>query len=86
MKRTTIFLPDDLARQLLETAIRMKRRQAEIVRDALSAYLDGHAAPFPKSVGMGTGLHPEVNSENVKEWVRQTWGRERDEQQRRESC
>jgi hypothetical protein len=51
MKRTTIFLTEDLERRLQETARRTRRPQAEIVRDALSQYLHGQTRPWPRSVG-----------------------------------
>lgn len=44
MKRTTVVLPDDLARLLELEASRSNRSAAEIVRDAVASYLRGDAA------------------------------------------
>lgn len=79
MKRTTIFLTDDLEQLLQETARRTHRPQAEIVRDALSQYLLAQPRPWPRSIGVGSHTEPAVTSENVKEWVRTRWRRALDE-------
>ncbi|GAC1470853.1 MAG: hypothetical protein PVSMB7_22040 [Chloroflexota bacterium] len=78
MKRTTIFLTDDLEQMLQETARRTHRPQAEIVRDALSQYLRAQPRPLPRSIGVGANAEPSVTSENVKEWVRDRWQQELD--------
>lgn len=79
MKRTTIFLTDDLERLLQETARRTHRPQAEIVRDALSQYLGAQPRPWPRSIGVGSNAEPDVTSETVKGWVRERWQQELDE-------
>jgi predicted transcriptional regulator len=79
MKRTTIFLTEDLERRLQETARRTRRPQAEIVRDALSQYLHGQTRPWPRSVGVGENADRAVTSENVKGWVRERWRQEMEE-------
>jgi predicted transcriptional regulator len=79
MRRTTIFLTEDLDRQLQEAARRAHRPQAEIVREALAQYLRAQARPWPRSVGMGKNDDPSVTSNNVKEWVRDTWRHDMEE-------
>jgi Ribbon-helix-helix protein, copG family len=73
MKRTTVFLTDDLEHLLQEAARRAHRPQAEIVRDALTQYLRAHPRPWPRSLPMGENSDPSVTSENVKDWVREQW-------------
>lgn len=46
MKRTTIFLPESLERQLQQFARHQDRPVAEIVREALTAHLDANRLPF----------------------------------------
>jgi len=46
MKRTTIFLPESLERQLQHFARSQDRPVAEIVREALTAHLEAHRKPF----------------------------------------
>jgi hypothetical protein len=73
VKRTTVYLTDDLDRLLQETARRTHRPRAEIVRAALSQYLGAQPRPWPRSVGMGTDTDASVTSDNVKQWVRDQW-------------
>lgn len=73
MKRTTIFLTDELEQGLHEVARRRQRPQAEILREALSQYLQAQERPWPRSVGMGSDSDPSVTSNNIKEWVREQW-------------
>lgn len=46
MKRTTIFLPESLERQLQHFARQQDRPVAEIVREALTAHLEANRQPF----------------------------------------
>lgn len=73
MKRTTIFLTDDLEHLLYEVARRTDRPRAEIVREALSQYLRDQPRPWPRSVGMASNPDESLRSDNVKEWIREQW-------------
>jgi hypothetical protein len=48
MKRTTIYLPDDLKAALERTAAATGTSEAEIVRGAVAAATAEHASPHPK--------------------------------------
>lgn len=48
MKRTTIYLPDELKAALERTAAAEGRSEAEVVRSALVAVTAGHAYPPPR--------------------------------------
>lgn len=76
MRRTTVFLTNDIERLLRETARRTQRPQAEIVREALTQYLRAQSRPWPRSIGMGNNPDPAVTSDNVSEWVRSQWQKE----------
>lgn len=76
MKRTTVFLTDELDGMLQETSRRMHRSRAEIVREALEQYLEHRQRPWPRSIGMGSNKDQSVTSENVKDWVRERWRHE----------
>ncbi len=71
MEKTTLYLPEPLQRELREAARREGRPQAELVRDALTAYLTGRPRPRPRSIGMLED--PELTSGNVKSWVHEQW-------------
>jgi metal-responsive CopG/Arc/MetJ family transcriptional regulator len=75
MHRTTILLPDDLDHQLSEAAKRRRSSRTEILRLALSAFLESEARPRPRSVGAGRRPSSAVTSENVKAVVRKEWRR-----------
>lgn len=47
MKRTTVYLPDDLKAALERTAAAQGKSEAEIVRSALAAATEKHAYPPP---------------------------------------
>ena len=46
MKRTTIFLPESLERQLQQFAKHHGRPVAAVVREALTKHLEAHQVPF----------------------------------------
>jgi len=73
MKRTTIFLSEELERQLVETARRTHQPRAELVRRALEIYLANEVRPRPTSLGLGRSPDASVTSENAKRWVRRRW-------------
>jgi plasmid stability protein len=48
MRRTTIYLPDDLKQALERTAAAEGRSEAEVVRSALATATAGHTYPAPR--------------------------------------
>jgi hypothetical protein len=48
MKRTTVYLPDDLKAALERTAAAQGKSEAEIVRSALTSATADHAYPPPR--------------------------------------
>jgi plasmid stability protein len=48
MRRTTLYLPDELKAALERTAAAQGRSEAEVVRDALAAATREHAHPRPR--------------------------------------
>jgi plasmid stability protein len=47
VKRTTIYLPDELKARLEAVARREGRTEADVIRDALAQALDGRVRPKP---------------------------------------
>ncbi len=72
MEKTTLYLPEQLQHELREAARREGRPQAELVREALGAYLHARPRPRPRSIGI-VDDH-ELRAENVKAWVHEQWG------------
>jgi len=62
MKRTTIFVPESLERDLQLWARREGKPVASVVRDALAAYLTGHrsGARLPSYAGIGDSGRRDV--------------------------
>jgi Arc/MetJ-type ribon-helix-helix transcriptional regulator len=48
MKRTTVYLPDELKAALERTAAAEGRSEAEVVRAAVAAATTAHASPAPR--------------------------------------
>jgi len=51
MKKTTVYLDEELAIALKDIAQREDRSKAEIIREGLSRYVDGRKRPLPSFVG-----------------------------------
>ncbi len=68
VEKTTLYLPTELQSRLRAAALSSRRPQAELVREALDAYLAERPSPRPRSVGMGAD--GELGSAAVKRWVR----------------
>ena len=73
--KTTLYLPDELERELREAARTTGRTQAAVVREALASYLAERRPLMPGFVGSaeGSGLDPAT----AKDWVRREWAEAR---------
>ena len=71
MEKTTLYLPTDLQRALQEQARRSGRPQAELVREALRAYLEGAASPRPRSLGLGEDAG--LSARESEAWLARRW-------------
>jgi hypothetical protein len=71
MEKTTLYLPGELQRSLAATAKREGRSQAEIVRDALSAYFSKGTPLRLQSIG--AGRDNEVTGATSEDWLRRNW-------------
>jgi len=71
MEKTTLYLEPELHRQLQEAARRQKRSQAQLIREAVAAYLVAQPRPWPRSIGMGED--GKLAGSEVKGWLRANW-------------
>ena len=69
--KTTIYLTDVQRRRLREVARRTGRRQADVIRSALDAYLDDGEPVRPRSIGAGSD--EELDAANTEAWLREHW-------------
>ncbi|MBI2212339.1 MAG: ribbon-helix-helix protein, CopG family [Acidobacteria bacterium] len=56
MRRTTIYLPDDLKKAVEDAARRDGRSEATVIREALESALKGRGAPRPRIPLVREGL------------------------------
>jgi predicted transcriptional regulator len=75
MEKTTIYLPDDLLAAYTAMSRQQRRPKAELMRDALREYAERRQQGIPGWVGM-VETDGEVNSTNVKDWLREHWNPE----------
>ncbi len=73
VQRTTLYLPIDLQRALRDEARRRGRPQAQLVREALHAYLSSQERPPVTSVGLGED--GAVSARDAEAWLEREWGR-----------
>ncbi|MGH7755817.1 MAG: ribbon-helix-helix protein, CopG family [Vulcanimicrobiaceae bacterium] len=70
MEKTTLYLSSELARGLADLARRTKRPKAEVVREALAAYLE--AAPRLALRSLAAGEDAEVSGATSEDYLRTT--------------
>ena len=73
MHKTTVYLSEDLQRELKEVARRTGRREAVILREALADYLRRQVRPQPRSIGSGEDV--ELAARDSEAWLRDQWDR-----------
>lgn len=73
MEKTTLYLSRDLQRALREEGRRAGRPQAQLIREALSEYLEKRPRPLPRSVGVAS--NGKVTGRRSEAWIRRQWGR-----------
>ena len=71
MQKTTLYLTEDIQRDLKDVARRTGRTEAELVREALTLYLGQQARPWPKSIGSASV--PGVDARDTEEFLRANW-------------
>ena len=72
LDKTTVYLTAELRRRLRDAARRSGRRQADVIRSALDAYLDEGQANRPTSIGAGEDGALEAG--DTESWLRERWG------------
>jgi predicted transcriptional regulator len=71
MDKTTLYLTPELRRRLRDAARRTGRRQADVIRSALDAYLDDGQAHRPQSIGAGEDA--TLEAADTEAWLRERW-------------
>lgn len=71
MRKTTLYLPEEMQRGLKDAAKRTGKSESLMIREALAEYLVKQAPPRPKIIGMvsdGT-----FDARNTKAYLRKHW-------------
>lgn len=71
LEKTTVYLPADTRRQLREVARRRNTTQAEVIREALSAFLASQDRPVLRSLGVAHST--EITGRSARSWLRENW-------------
>ena len=71
MKRTTIYFPEEMTLEIKTRAKQERRTEADLIREAVSAYLVNGKRPLPSIVGMGSG--GTVSGEESEDWLMSNW-------------
>lgn len=72
LEKTTVYLPAETRRQLSEVARRRNVTQAQLIRDALDAFLASQERPTLRSLGAGRST--EITGRTARQWLRENWG------------
>ena len=73
VEKTTIYLPPELRRALADHARRVKRPQAEIIREAIATHVG--AAPRPKMTFIGAGEDTQLSGASSESYLRERFGK-----------
>jgi len=65
MRKTTIYLPDELKKRIEKVARNVGKSEAEVIRDAIDAATQEAGAPAPRIPLMERGLGDPTIAENV---------------------
>jgi hypothetical protein len=71
MKKTTIYLPDQMALQIKAASVREKRTEAEIIRMALGDYFEKQQRALPSFVGMV--CDPDFQARDTDAYLDKHW-------------
>lgn len=74
MEKTTVYLTVEQQAQLDSLSKRMGRPKAELIREAVAAYVSDQPRPRPRTRAIvSSGL---VHSDQVEEWLEHNWVRD----------
>jgi hypothetical protein len=76
MTRTTVYLPLDLQRELRDESRRSGVPQAELIRAAVTSFLNGRVRPAPRSIGSGQSADG-LSARDSEAWLRDAWDKTR---------
>ena len=73
MKKTTIYLTDELVAGLDAISKKNSRPKAGLIREALAEYIIDEGPALPSWIGMIENDDGSLRSDNVDEWLKENW-------------
>ena len=55
LRKTTVYIEDEILRELKHLGNELRRSDAQMIREAIGAYVRSSSRPRPKSIGAWTG-------------------------------
>jgi hypothetical protein len=71
MKKTTLYIPEDLAISVAATAKRTGTSEAALIREAIATYIASVERPLPRSIGIASD--GTVQPEDIEDWIIENW-------------
>ena len=71
MKKTTIYIPEDLATTVSATAKRTGTSEAALIREAIATYVATLERPWPKTIGIVSD--GSLQSDEIEDWIDANW-------------
>ena len=72
MEKTTVYLSTNLQHNLAQTAQQLGKSQAELIRQAITEYLERHA-PKRQFASLGAGEDAEFAARDTDEFLQAAW-------------
>jgi len=73
MEKTTLYLPAELHRSILDISRRTGRPQAVLIREALADYVARQQRPWPRSIG--SAADGTVGGRDSEAWITEAWSK-----------
>jgi predicted transcriptional regulator len=73
MKKTTVYLTDEIESGLEAISRRKRRPKADLIREALADYIADEQPALPRWIGMIKDDDGSLRSDNVDDWLKENW-------------
>ncbi len=71
MKKTTIYIPEELATTVAAAAKRQGTSEASLIREAIATYVTTIERPWPKTIGIVSD--GSIQSDEIEDWINANW-------------
>jgi len=71
MKKTTIYVPEELAISVTAAAKRTGCSEASLIREAIATYVATIERPRPKTIGIVSD--GSIQADEIEDWINANW-------------